>query len=54
MVKPQAESGAVAPVPGKDVEEAKESMDPFGAMIPYADPSWYQSVRLPHCDERAL
>jgi len=45
-VKPQAESGAVAPFPGKDVEEAKESMDPFGAMIPYADPSWYQSVRL--------
>jgi len=46
-VKPQAESGTVAPVPGKDAEEAKESMDPFGAMIPYADPSWYQSVRPP-------
>lgn len=44
MVKPQAESGAVAPFPGKDVGEAKESMDPYGAMIPYADPSWYQSV----------
>lgn len=43
-VKPQAESGAVAPVPGKDVEAEKESMDPYGAMIPYADPSWYQSV----------
>lgn len=43
-VKPQAESGVVAPVPGKDVEEVKESMDPYGAMIPYADPSWYQSV----------
>ena len=43
-VKPQAESGVIAPVPGKDVEEAKESMDPYGAMIPYADPSWYQSV----------
>ena len=45
-VKPQAESGVIAPVPGKDVEEAKESMDPYGAMIPYADPSWYQSVYL--------
>ena len=44
QVKPQAESGVVAAVPGKDVEEAKESMDPYGAMIPYADPSWYQSV----------
>ena len=43
-IKPQAESGAIAAVPGKDVEEAKESMDPYGAMIPYADPSWYQSV----------
>ena len=43
-VKPQAEPGVVAPVPGKDVEEAKESMDPYGAMIPYADPSWYQTV----------
>ena len=43
-VKPQAESGAVAAVPGKDVEETKESMDPYGDMIPYADPSWYQSV----------
>lgn len=45
-VKPQAESGVVAPVPGKDVAEVKESMDPYGAMIPYADPSWYQSVRM--------
>lgn len=43
-VKPQAESGTVAPVPGKDVEKVKESMDPYGALIPYADPSWYQSV----------
>ena len=43
-VKPQAESGTVAPVPGKDVEAVKESMDPYGAMIPYADPAWYQSV----------
>ena len=44
QVKPQAESGVIAPVPGKDAEEAKESLDPYGALIPYADPSWYQSV----------
>ena len=44
QTKPQPESGVIAPVPGKDVEEVKESMDPYGAMIPYADPSWYQSV----------
>ena len=44
QVKPQAESGVIAPVPGKDVEEVKESMDPYGDLIPYADPAWYQSV----------
>ena len=44
QIKPQAESGVIAPVPGRDAEGAKESMDPYGAMIPYADPSWYQSV----------
>lgn len=47
MVKPSAESGTVAPVPGKDAHEASESLDPYGALIPYADPSWYQSVSLP-------
>ena len=35
----------VAPVPGKDVKEIAESMDPYGDLVPYADPSWYQSVR---------
>ena len=43
-VKPQAEPGTVAPVPSRGAEEVKESMDPFGAIIPYSDPSWYQSV----------
>ena len=46
VVKPQAAPGTVAPMPGKDVTELKESMDPFGDLVPYADPSWYQSVRL--------
>lgn len=46
-VEPQAESGVVAPVPSSAAPEAKESMDPYGAMIPYADPSWYQSVCIP-------
>ena len=44
-VKPQAESGVIAPVPTTDAAEAKESMDPYGAMIPYSDPSWYHGVR---------
>ena len=47
VVKPQAESGTVAPVAGKDAKQvrfAKESLDPYGDLVPYADPSWYQSV----------
>ena len=49
VVKPQAESGTVAPVAGKDAKQvkfAKESLDPYGDLVPYADPSWYQSVCL--------
>lgn len=41
IVKPQAESGTVAPVPA--VEEI-ETLEPFGELIPFADPSWYQGV----------
>jgi hypothetical protein len=44
IVKPKAESGTVAPMPGKEVHEAAETMDSYGDMIPYADPSWYQGV----------
>ncbi|MCJ1471784.1 hypothetical protein MMC13_000425 [Lambiella insularis] len=46
--KPQAESGTVAPMPGKDVKEIKESMDSYGDLVPYADPSWYQSYHTPY------
>ena len=47
VVKPQAEPGTVAPMPDEAVKEAAESMDPFGDLVPYADPSWYQSVSPP-------
>ena len=46
-VKPQAESGAVVRVPGQDVDvnaEPSEPLEPFGDLIPFADPSWYQGV----------
>lgn len=46
-VKPQAESGTVALVPGKDAKEHIESLDPYGDQVPFADPSWYQSVSGP-------
>ena len=48
VAKPQAEPGAVVPVPGMNSREAAESMDPYGDLVPYADPSWYQSVRRLH------
>lgn len=47
IVKPSAESGTVAPMPGQDAEEHAEALDAYGAIIPYADPSWYQSVSQP-------
>lgn len=46
IVKPSSESGTVAPMPGKDAEEHAEALDAYGALIPYSDPSWYQSVRM--------
>ncbi|KAG8533094.1 uncharacterized protein KY384_001877 [Bacidia gigantensis] len=47
-VEPQAESGTIVPVPTKDATQASESLDPYGALIPYADPSWYQSYHSPY------
>ena len=45
-VKPQAESGTVAPVPGKNAGKAaaSEVLDTYGDLVPFGDPSWYQSV----------
>lgn len=59
--KPKAAAPAPAPAPKpapkpepKKAEPAKaaasapapEALDPFGALIPFADPSWYQGVSL--------
>jgi len=38
-VVPQAESKS-APT----AHEKSEALDPYGSLIPFADPSWYQSV----------
>lgn len=43
MVKPEANSGVVAPQPTEAAEEA-EPFDAYGDLVPYADPSWYQTV----------
>ena|ERR1700733_3374048 len=46
IVKPSAEHGVVVPQPGPTAEEKAEALDPYGDLVPYADPSWYQSVSL--------
>ncbi len=43
-IVPSAESGTVAPAPGPAAAEESEALDPYGSLIPFADPSWYQSV----------
>ncbi|KAF4637126.1 hypothetical protein G7Y89_g965 [Cudoniella acicularis] len=55
-VKPKAESGAVVPVPSKAAREVvdktqTETLDPFGELIPFADPSWYQGFHSPYFNE---
>lgn len=44
-VLPSAKLGTVAPSPGPATAEKSETLDPYGSIIPFADPSWYQSVR---------
>ena len=44
IVQPQAESGTVVPAPGPAAAEEAEALDPFGTLIPFGDPSWYQGV----------
>ena len=51
MVVPSPESGTVAPAPGPAAEESAEAMDSYGDLIPYADPSWYQSYHTPYFNE---
>jgi alkylation response protein AidB-like acyl-CoA dehydrogenase len=58
VIKPKAEPGVIAAAPGPDAKEEAEALDPFGDLIPYADPSWYQSHHSPyfnqtHADLRA-
>lgn len=58
IVKPSAEHGVVVPQPGPAAEENAEALDPYGDLVPYADPSWYQSYHSPyfnqsHADLRA-
>merc|ERR1711975_17690 len=50
-VVPAPEPGAVSPQPGPAASEEAEAMDQYGDMIPYADPSWYQTYHTPYFNE---
>jgi len=45
-VKPSP--AAAAPMPGPAAAEDTEPLDPFGDLVPFGDPTWYQGVCL-HC-----
>jgi hypothetical protein len=51
LVEPSAEPGVVAPQPSSAAKEEAEALDPFGDLIPYADPAWYQSQHSPYFNE---
>ncbi|KAF1349996.1 acyl-CoA dehydrogenase/oxidase [Delphinella strobiligena] len=51
VVKPSAEPGVVAPMPGADAADEAEPLDQFGDMIPGGDPNWYQSYHSPHFNQ---
>ncbi|CAK7210250.1 hypothetical protein SBRCBS47491_000713 [Sporothrix bragantina] len=56
---PKPKPAAAAPAPkkssadaGKPAEKHEvEPLEPFGAIIPFADPAWYQSYRSPYFNE---
>ena len=47
-VQPSAESGTVAAMPGDGAKAISEPLDTYGDLIPYGDPSWYQSYHTPY------
>ncbi|EMD89704.1 hypothetical protein COCC4DRAFT_158806 [Bipolaris maydis ATCC 48331] len=50
IVKPEANPGVVAPQPTQAAEES-EPFDSYGDLVPYADPSWYQTYHSPYYNE---
>ncbi|KAH6878132.1 acyl-CoA dehydrogenase/oxidase [Alternaria rosae] len=51
VVKPEANSGVVAPQPTEAAAEESEPFDAYGDLIPYADPSWYQTYHSPYYND---
>ncbi|RMZ72276.1 acyl- dehydrogenase [Pyrenophora seminiperda CCB06] len=51
VVKPEANPGVVAPMPSEVAAQESEPFDAYGDLIPYADPSWYQTYHSPYYNE---
>ncbi|KAF2741901.1 acyl-CoA dehydrogenase NM domain-like protein, partial [Sporormia fimetaria CBS 119925] len=51
VVKPEVAPGVVVPQPTQAAKEEAEALDPYGDLVPYADPSWYQSYHSPYFNE---
>ncbi|KAF2131942.1 short-chain specific acyl-CoA dehydrogenase mitochondrial precursor [Dothidotthia symphoricarpi CBS 119687] len=51
IVEPELNSGVVAPMPTEAAAEESEPFDSYGDLIPYADPSWYQTYHSPYFNE---
>ena len=51
IVKPEANSGVVVPMPTEAAADEAVPFDSYGDLIPYADPSWYQTVSSAGCRE---
>jgi alkylation response protein AidB-like acyl-CoA dehydrogenase len=51
VVKPEANSGVIAPQPTEAAAEEAEPFDAYGDLIPYADPSWYQTYHSPYFND---
>ncbi|KAK7544478.1 acyl-CoA dehydrogenase/oxidase [Phyllosticta citribraziliensis] len=50
VAKPKAEPGTVSVTP-RGAPEQSEPLDQFGDLVPYADPSWYQTYHSPYFNE---
>ena len=53
LVEPKSESGTGSVAPTEQaatmLKEPSETLEPFGDLIPFGDPSWYQGVRSSRC-----
>ncbi|KAJ9656873.1 hypothetical protein H2201_008395 [Coniosporium apollinis] len=52
QVVPKAEPGTVSAAPNfQATKEEAEALDQYGDLVPYADPSWYQSYHSPYFNQ---